>query len=311
MLHCSASPPPAPCNVAISLARLSSRATTTMSMLLLLSGASALVAGPAGGRAALSPVARGRRMAPVAAAAATASSPLDFGVFKSQPTTRVEGDTLKTWDVGATTTERVQLSLQSTGRPIKSDVQLWTTPSYIPAKFSVYTEDGNLRPIHAVIETPVHPKTVAVYNTNAGEFPFEACVADTGLGKAKEALAGFEGTLVQGGAIRSYTFGAETASVAVLLSSSELGERNMKAMIELTSGPNQVKQYFEIYCSSGYKNPFYAVIQTPDPATTIRVINQNTVEFPFEAKVVECDVADAAGSQPEMGGGSFSGGLLR
>ncbi|KAH8046553.1 LMBR1-like membrane protein [Aureococcus anophagefferens] len=244
-----------------------------MSMLLLLSGASALVAGPAGGRAALSPVARGRRMAPVAAAAATASSPLDFGVFKSQPTTRVEGDTLKTWDVGATSTERVQLSLQSTGRPVKADVQLWTTPSYIPSKFSVYTEDGNLRPIHAVIETPIHPKT--------------------------------------GGAIRSYTFGAEVASVAVLLSSAELGERNMKALIELTSGPNQVKQFFEIYCSSGYKNPFYAVIQTPDPATTIRVINQNTVEFPFEAKVVECDVADAAGSQPEMGGGSFSGGLLR
>ncbi|KAK7237849.1 hypothetical protein SO694_00022218 [Aureococcus anophagefferens] len=157
-------------------------------------------------------------MAPVAAAAATASSPLDFGVFKSQPTTRVEGDTLKTWDVGATSTERVQLSLQSTGRP------------------------------------------------------------------AKEALASFEGTLVQGGAIRSYTFGAEVASVAVLLSSAELGERNMKALIELTSGPNQVKQFFEIYCSSGYKNPFYAVIQTPDPATTIR---------------------------PEMGGGSFSGGLLR
>ena len=89
----------------------------------------------------------------------------------------------------------------------------------------------------------------------------------------------------------------------MLLRTVGLGERNMKAKIELTQGPNQVKQYFEIYCSSGYKNPFYAVIQTPDPVSTIRVINQNTVEFPFDAWVVPYEVADEDYSRPVMGGG--------
>lgn len=274
-------------------------------------GASALVAGPAAGTAALSSTRRVTQSSIVAATAELATAdPLDFGIFKTSPTVRVEGSTLKTWDVGAATTERVQLSLKSSGRPLDANIELWHTPAYIPSKFSCYTEDAKLRPIHAVIETPKHPKTVAVYNTGSGEFPFEACVADTGLGKAAYALADYESSLVQGGQIVSYNFGGEVESIAVLLSSADVGERNMKAKIELTSGPNQVKQYFEIYCSSGYKNPFYAVIQTPDQVSTIRIINQNTVEFPFEALVVPYEVADEDYSRPVMGGGGAGGGWM-
>ena len=92
---------------------------------------------------------------------------------------RVEGDTLKTWDIGEEAIERVQLDITSDGRPCHADVQLWHTPAYIPTKFSVYTEDGNLRPVTTIIETPKHPKTVAVYNTGPQDFPFSANVANT------------------------------------------------------------------------------------------------------------------------------------
>ena len=194
---------------------------------------------------------------------------------------RVEGTTLKTWDIGASTTERVQLSLKSEGRPVNSNIELWHTPSYIPARFNLYTENGKTMPINAVIETPKHPKTIAVFNTGAEVFPFEATVANTGLGKAVESIpADAESEHVQGGQIKSYTFGAEVNSVGIYL---KTVEKNMKAMIEVTQGPNQVKQYIELYSSVGYKNPFYAVLQLPGDINTVRVINQNTVEFPFDA----------------------------
>ena len=103
------------------------------------------------------------------------------------------------------------------------------------------------------------------------EFPFDAAVANTGLGKAYESLSHIDGALVQGGQITSYTFPTEVESVQVLL---KTYERNMKALIELTQGPNQVKQFIEVYASVGYKNPFYCVIQTPGSNNAIRIVNQ-------------------------------------
>jgi len=235
----------------------------------------------------------------VAPAEAPASPLTD--IWKSGSSVRVEGQTLKTWDLKGDDTQRVQLSIKSSGRPVDANIELWHTPSYIPTKFRVYTEDGNVRPVDAIIETPKHPKTVACYNMGQMEFPFDAAVANTGLSKAYESgFADVQPELVQGaGTIKSYHFGAETESVQVLL---KTDERNMKAKIELTQGPNQVKQVIELYASVGYKNPFYCVIQTPGPMNTIRVINQNTVEFPFDAWVIPYETSGADASQPVMGG---------
>ena len=215
--------------------------------------------------------------------------PVSDEIWVNSPSALIQGNTLKTWDLGDEGVQRVQLSLRSEGRPINANVELWHTPSYVPTKFRIYTEDGLIRPVDAIIETPKHPKTVAVFNEGPIEFPFEANVADTGCGTAYDSLKDVEPQLVQGSALTSYTFGSEVESVQVLLKTSE---RNMKAKIELTQGPNQVKQYIEIYASVGYKNPFYAIIKTPGPNTAIRVINQNTVEFPFDAWVLPYEVGE-------------------
>ena len=223
----------------------------------------------------------GARRAP-----APAMSVLADNVWSTSQPARVEGKTLKTWDIGDEAIARAQLSIKSSGRPVHSRVELWHTPSYIPTKMSVYTEDANVRPIDCLIETPKHPKTVAVFNEGPMEFPFDATVAPTGLDSAYASLADAENRNVQGGEITSYVFGSSVESVQILLKPMN-GERNIKARIELTQGPNQVKQSYEIYASSGYKNPFYAVIQTPGVSdSTIRIINQNTVEFPFNAWVL-------------------------
>jgi len=227
-----------------------------------------------------------------------AAGPLTDDIWTMSPSVKVQGNTLKTWDIGEETTQRVQVSINSEGRPIDANIELWHTPAYIPTKFRVYTEDGNKRPVNAIIETPKHPKTVAVYNTGSMEFPFNANVANTGLGSACDALAAVESQRVQGGALTSYTFGAEVESVQILLATDE---RNMNAKIELTQGPNQVKQIVDVYASKAH-NPFYCVIQTPGANNVIRVINQNTVEFPFNAWVLPYETGDGSDGMPVMGG---------
>ncbi|KAL1495353.1 hypothetical protein AB1Y20_016722 [Prymnesium parvum] len=229
-------------------------------------------------------------------------SPITPEIWKKSPPMKVQGNTLKTWDIGQESVERVQVSIRSDGRPIDANIELWHTPSYVPTKFSVYTEDGAIRPVDAVLETPKHPKTVAIYNTGSMEFPFDANVADTGLGKAYEFLEDVAPKKVQGGQITSYTFGAEVNSVQVLIKTEE---RNMKAKIELTQGPNQVKQIINVYASVGKKNPFYAVIQTPGANNAIRVVNENTVEFPFDAWVLPYEYGSESDDEPVMGGGGW------
>mmetsp|Transcript_28904 Transcript_28904/g.42847 ORF Transcript_28904/g.42847 Transcript_28904/m.42847 type:complete len:289 (+) Transcript_28904:44-910(+) len=227
--------------------------------------------------------------------------PLDANIWSMGPAATLQGNTLKTWQLGVESTKRVQLSIKGNGRPLDANVELWHTPSYIPTKMKVYTEDSSLRPVNTVIETPKHPNTVAVFNTGSMEFPFSACVAETGLASAYSSLSATgPGERVQGGRIVSYTFDSSVESVQVLL---KTDERNMKATIELTQGPNQVKQIFDIYASSGYKNPFYAVIETPGSGNVIRVINGNTVEFPFDAWVQPYKTGSAGNeSDPVIGG---------
>ena len=230
------------------------------------------------------------------------NGPLVADVWEKHKSVLVQGSTLKTWDLGDETTERVQLSLKSDGRPIDANIELWHTPSYIPAKFRVYTEDGSLRPIHAVIETPKHPKTVAVYNTGPLEFPLEAVVANTGRDKASQSLADVPSQRIQGGKIMSFTYGAEVESVQVLL---QTEERNMKAKIELTQGPNQPKQIIEVYATVGGQTPFYAVIATPGAGSTIRVVNQNSVEFPINAWILPYKTKGSSDAPVTMGGGGW------
>ena len=216
-------------------------------------------------------------------------------------TVRIEGDTLKTWDLAETSTERVQLSLCSTnGRPLEASVELWHTPAYVPTKFTVYCEDGVGTPFQTIIETPKHPKTLSVHNDRTHNFPLEASVVNAGVGRAAEqaGVAGAEPKLIQGGKIADWTFGPEVEAIAILLKTEDMGKRNMKAMIEITSGPNDDNQEINLYASDGYKHPFYTIMKTPGPPHSLRIINKNTLEFPFDAYVVPCEFREPDAQPP-------------
>lgn len=194
-------------------------------------------------------------------------SPLADDFLRAAPDVRkVQGDTLKTWDFGNPNTARVQVGAKgSNGRPIHSRIEYWHTPSYVPFQVTAYTEDGLERPIDCIIETPKHPKTIAIFNTASQQMPFDAAIDDTGLVAPYDVIANgpnaVQSDIVQGGGmIKYYTFDADVESIAVYIRSPEY---NMKSKLELTTGPNSVRQTYEVYTSSGYKTPFYAVIQTP------------------------------------------------
>jgi hypothetical protein len=100
----------------------------------------------------------------------------------------------------------------------------------------------------------------------------------------------------------SYTYGAEVESVQVLL---QTEDRNMKAKIELTQGPNQPKQIIEVFATVGGQTPFYAVIATPGAGSTIRVVNQNSVEFPINAWILPYKTKGTSDAPVTMGGGGW------
>lgn len=225
-------------------------------------------------------------------------SPIDDDFMRKAPSAcRVQGDTLRTFDFPNPNTKRVQIGAKGmSGRPLHSRIEYWHTPSYIPFQVTAYSEDGEERPIDCIIETPKHPKTIGMFNTASQQMPFDAAVDDTRMIAPYDAVASGPNAapcdVVQGGGmVKYYNFDADVESIQVYIRSPEY---NMKAKLEITNGPNSVRQTYEVYCSSGYKTPFYTVIQTPgQQPCTLRIINQNSVEFPFDAYVLPYQVGDA------------------
>jgi hypothetical protein len=194
----------------------------------------------------------------------------------------------------------VQLSLGTEGRPLHANVELWHGPDNTPLKMSIYSDNGDLRPFNAVIETPAGQNTVAIRNTGTMEYPLAACVG-TDVEDVSKRLSDM-GTLkvIQGGSTVNYPFERTVTSVQILLMTNG---RPMNARIELSQGPNSSKQYIELYTENGMERPFFAVIETPGAGSVIRVINTGTVEFPVTACLEPYEYLEEPGRDESSGGG--------
>jgi hypothetical protein len=207
-------------------------------------------------------------------------------IWKSSPSVRIEGESLRTWTVDQQV-NMMHVSLSTTGRPLTAKIDLWHGPDYTPSHLKIYLEDGLVRPFNAIVATPLSGNTIAIYNEASMEYPFD-CVVEGDVGKASLNLApaalyeSCEAKNVQGGMVTSYAFDSTVESVEILL---KTDGRNLKARIELLTGPNNIKQVMEYYASDGKKRPFYAVIQTPGAGNVVRLVNENSVEYPFNAIV--------------------------
>jgi hypothetical protein len=176
----------------------------------------------------------------------------------------------------------VQVVLSTDGRPLDADVQLWQGPDNTPTKMRVYSEDGDVRPFSAVIETPDWgASTVAVRNIGQMEFPLAAHVIANDV---DEPMSDFRetSTIVQGGALRTFDFDPTVESVEIML---RTDGRPLNARLELLQGPNNNKQVIELYGEDGLERPFFAIIDTPGSGNVVRVVNTAPMEFPMFASV--------------------------
>ena len=221
---------------------------------------------------------------------------------------RVEGGSLKTWTFHSPYVERVQVILETEGRPLDAEIDLWQGPDNTPQKMKVYLEDGNMRPFNAIIETPrTEANTIGVKNTAQLEFPFDAYVSAVNgyLPNTLDFASTEYPRTIQGGALRTFSFEPVVESVQVML---KTDGRPLNAKIELLQGPNNGKQVIEVYSEDGYNRPFYAIIETPGVGNVVRVVNTATVEFPMTAWVEPYEIGTRGmhrgyyTDEPEMGG---------
>jgi len=198
------------------------------------------------------------------------------------PVQIVQGGSLRTWSYRSPHVDQLQVVLSSEGRPLDADIELWHGPDNTPFKMRVFSENGDLRPFSAVVETPRGPNTLAIRNIGQLEFPFSADIsADQIDTPSPEALAA--STIVQGGALRTFPFDPSVDSVEILLTTDG---RPLNARIELLQGPNNNKQVIELYAEDGRDRQFFAVVETPGSGNVIRIVNTAPVEFPMRASVV-------------------------
>jgi hypothetical protein len=217
----------------------------------------------------------------------TADSPWELPEDFSK-VVRVEGGTLRTWDFPDNTRSAITCVLETDGRPLTADIQLWIGPDWTPYSMKVYSEDGSLRPIRTLIGTRNRSNTVAIRNTHSMEFPMNAVcsyapsvVAD--LPKEIPKQLG-KPVRVQGGAVYTTPFPPEVEQVQVLMNTDG---RQLNARVELLNGPNNIKQTLEVFTNNGQANPLYIVMNAPGSRNVVRIVNIAPVEFPCEAWISE------------------------
>jgi len=192
---------------------------------------------------------------------------------------RVEGKTRKTWKFNDLAKDRVQVAVTSEGRPVNTDIQLWLGPDWTPFMLKAYTEDGKLRPIQTLVGTRNKAATIEVRNLGEYEFPFSAAAnyATGEMASVPQDIPVPGAPRVDGGAIRSFPIDPATEQLEVVLNTDG---KQLNARIELLNAPNNPKQTFEVFTNNGELNSLCICFATPDPGTTVRLVNLAPVEFP-------------------------------
>ena len=224
-------------------------------------------------------------------------NPLMSGKY-THPSMLVQGGSLRTWTFRSPLVERVQVVLHSSGRPLDADIELWNGPDNTPTKLRVYVENGYVRPVSTVLETPRGPNTIAVRNIGQLEFPFSVDVMTNSLDQPTSHCVENHAA-IQGGALRTYPFDPTVDSVQVLL---QTDGRPLNARIELLQGPNNNKQVIELYTEDGCARPFFCVLETPGSGNVVRVVNTAPIEFPLQCSVVPHSVSTHPPSDAILGG---------
>ena len=249
-----------------------------------LQGATAFIGGAA--------PARFGRTAPVTMETATAREwdMRSISTPDGSPVQRIEGQTRKTWKFNDIGKDRVQVALESEGRPVHADIQLWIGPDWTPFSLKTYSEDGKARPIKTLVGTRNKHAMIEVQNKGEQNFPIKAASGYASDAMAKvpaEIPAMTEGVRIDGNALRSWPISENARQVEVVL---HTDGRQLNAKIELLNAPNNPKQVYEVFTNNGDLNRLVVCFDVPEAGNTIRVVNLATVEFPCYANINQVEV---------------------
>lgn len=155
--------------------------------------------------------------------------------WDTAPSDRVQGGSRRTFQAPIDR-DMSHVFLETDGRPLDAEFEVWDGPNNTPTRMKVYSEDGRLRPINAFVENPqkgMRGETLSVRNSGPMEFPINAGVGSVGGGLAgnespyisESDLRGFRrptpstkrGERVQGGALRTFPldYSVEAAQVTI------------------------------------------------------------------------------------------------
>lgn len=193
----------------------------------------------------------------------------------------VQGDSLCTWSYNSQHIKQVCLDVTSEGRPLDADIEVWDGPDNTSCKMRVCNDNGLEQPFIAILATPSACKTIAVRNRAQMEFPF---VVDVSSNKYDVYSIGYNVTshAIQGGALRTFHIDPLVCTVQVLLTTKG---RPLNARIELFQGPNNRKQFIEIYTDDGARRPFFCILNVPNSGGVVRIVNIAPMEFPLASCV--------------------------
>lgn len=229
--------------------------------------------------------------------------------WESSPDTsgRIQGGSRHTYDAPMGR-DASHVFLESDGRPLDVEFEVWDGPNNSPTKIRAYSEDGRMRPINNMLQNPQmgRSNTVSVKNVGSMEFPINAGVASVGggpMGGMGGGLAGSEGAYmspeaagfthpsspsmarretVQGGALRTFPLDYSVEAAQVTITTDGLP---MNAKVELWGTGSHIKQLAEIYNDDGQRRPFASIIDLPGGTNTIAVTNTGPMEYPIRVVV--------------------------
>jgi len=221
------------------------------------------------------------------------------------PRTTIQGDSRETWSYYdpyyGGQDRSVEWTMQTDGRPLHANFEVWDGPNNTPQSVKFYSEDGYARPWRATFQSPSRGYTHSIRNSGSLEFPLSASSSSTTYVGGNGYYASSSPTnnqyitgmstsylprvTVQGGSLKTFPISdPNIRSVEVSLQTDGLP---MKATVEIWQGPDSVKQIAEVYADNGNARPFRAVVDTlgGHGSTTIAIRNTATIEYPLTATV--------------------------
>merc|ERR1719162_1589859 len=106
------------------------------------------------------------------------SKTADWEINKISPNQRIQGNTRHTWSMTDSAKEIVQVCIQSSGRPLNNDIQLWIGPDWTPVTIKCHSEDGKKYHLQTLVGTRNQGANLEIRNTGLIQ-GFSSAVAAT------------------------------------------------------------------------------------------------------------------------------------